>query len=1830
MSPKKVTKNSRPYNCSLKYTKILLSLGWALMLILPTWAGSAFDIQAEIAQAAFLPDTPNASLVTAPHEVVGTALQPRMQFEPNLGQTDPQVHFMARGVGYTVFLTPTEAILVLPAGASQPDTNSTGVDTSTRAKQIIQLQVLEANPTPDIRGVNETPTTVHRLIGADPAHWQTHIPVYAQVRYDAIYPGIDLLYYGNQDQLEYDFIVHPGADPSAITLGIQGADAATLEADGHLRLSLPGGTLRLQKPMLSQTVNGQTTDIPGHFLLRESAPSNPRAPIQVAFAVGAYDPTLPLIIDPLVNYASAFGGEGHDLGEAITVDSAGHGYVVGTTESFTFPVTPQALQDAAVGTDRDVFVTKFDTDTSEILFSTYIGGEGHDRATAVAVDAQGMPYVTGETTSLTFPTQHPLQATLQGSSDAFVLKLATDGSSLLYSTYLGGSGSDHANEMVVNEQGQATLTGMTTSPDFPMMHAPDTSLGHGEAVPQSDVFVSTLDAQGAALQFSTFLGGAGADIGHDLTLDAQGMIYLTGETTKGAGFPVTSGAFQPTYGGGATDAFIAKINPFLAGTPALQYASYLGGSGQDVGLALLIDAQQHAFITGWTTGQGPAPAVAAPRPAPVANAPVGVWGRRNGPPAAEIPARGFRGGMRGFIQPQPAPPPAPVSQVAPPTPLPEFPVTPNAYDATFNGEKDAFIAQVNMVGRGPSALAYASYVGGSQADTGIAIGVDSLDRVCIAGTTASTDYPVKNALADHDTFHGGTDGFVTKFHADPTTLLFSSFLGGSGQETITDMGLDAGNNAYLTGQTRSTDFPLLTSLHDTPLTGEPQALLVKVQDPVTLRLNFVGPLSPAPRVGEISTFGLEWTNLGPDEATGVQLELDFTGISPDILRYVSITNTGGSSNISNCSGSALPGPGGTLTCDVGNIPPTNPAVFNTASVMVEALVVGSFSPNYDAEITANELDATLNTPSVATASIGNIDISPAIVDLTVDFQGSGTGSVVATPGPSSSTATIQNDATLAYDSGTMVSIVATPTGAGPSTSDFNGWTGSGCTSPNSTITVNMTQSRTCNATFNLSTVTVPDVVGQTQAAATAAINAVSGLSVGAVTQATSASVPSGSVISQNPGPGQAPNGSTVALVVSTGPAPVTVPNVVGQTQAAATAAINGVSGLSVGAVTQATSASVPSGSVISQNPGPGQAPNGSTVALVASLGPVQRTLTVTPNPNGTITGPNIDCGGDCTETVNNGTSVALNASPSAGFAFSSWSGCDSTSGSQCVVTLTSNRSVTAAFAPIPRTLTVTSTGSGNGTVTGTGINCGSDCTHTANNGTQITLTASPNPSFFFTGWSVSGSPAATCPGTGTCTITLNTNRTVTATFAANQAPAVEAGPNQVINLPAGANLPINVTLNGTVTDDGLPTLVTPETLWRLLNGPAVISDIANNVMPTMSFPALGSYTMELSANDSILTNADTVIITINDPSAAQVLVPNVVGQPETAAAATLTTVNLTLGTITQELNATVTAGSVIRQTPIGGAFANEGTPVNLVISSGTGLLITTPTDGPDATPGDGVCETSAGTGVCSLRAAIQEANTFPGQQTITLPPDTYTLTLAGENEDAAATGDLDITDDLIIESSTGIATQTIISGNALDRVFDLPPGRGPNVTLHGLTIQGGLISGSTGGGLRNAQGILTVENSVVTANETNGSGGGVSHLGGTLTLRNTQVTNNTSEGLGGGLQTQGGTVSIDGNTRFTGNTANFGGGLSTGGADVTLSNVQIEGNTAVGDGAGIYKFLSPGDLLGSIQAPRVALSNTTVRNNTLVGGDANDCAGYIVNVGNNTFGTTAGCTLLAP
>ena len=302
-----------------------------------------------------------------------------------------------------------------------------------------------------------------------------------------------------------------------------------------------------------------------------------------------------------------------------------------------------------------------------------------------------------------------------------------------------------------------------------------------------------------------------------------------------------------------------------------------------------------------------------------------------------------------------------------------------------------------------------------------------------------------------------------------------------------------------------------------------------------------------------------------------------------------------------------------------------------------------------------------------------------------------------------------------------------------------------------------------------------------------------------------------------------------------------------------------------------------------------------------------------------------------------------------------------------------------------------------------------------------------------------------------------------------------------------------------------------------------------------------------------------------------------------------------------------------------------GSNVNLVVSSGANTTgVNTFDDGADANPGNQVCETQNGNGVCTLRAAVQESNALDGAQTITLPSGTYTISLPGQDEDSGSTGDLDITDNLTITSSSGNPSTVTILGGGLDRVFDIPQGS-PTVTITGVTIQGGNINNSTGGGIRNVAGNLTVEDSVITGNQSAGSGGGLSHLDGTLVISETIVRNNISEGRGGGVQAQDGTVTISGNSQFLNNQANFGGGLSTGNANVSVTNTSMTGNQALGGGGGIYKFLHPGDLFPGVQAPTVRLQGTTLQGNT-----SNDCEGFLINGPNNIIGNTARCNLQSP
>ncbi len=345
-----------------------------------------------------------------------------LQFEANRGQTDKDVRFLSRGPGYGLYLTAGEAVLVL----SKP-----AVD----AKRVaLRMSLVGAAREPQVRGLEEQPGKANYFIGKDRSKWRTNVPTYAKVQYQNVYPGIDLVYYGNQQQLEYDFVVAPGADPGKIVLGFKGADKLEIDAQGELVLHAAGGDIRQHKPIIYQSVDGTRQEIEGSYV-RQGAK-------RVGFQLGAYDKTRPLIIDPVVlAYSTFLGGSDSDGAGGIVVDADGNAYVTGGTASFDFPTTSGAFQSTFPGGfGTYVFVTKLNPTGSGLVYSTYIGGgNGYTVGRGIAVDAAGNAYITGESQSSGYPTTpgafQPANAGVTG--NAFVTKLDPTGSALVYSTYLG-------------------------------------------------------------------------------------------------------------------------------------------------------------------------------------------------------------------------------------------------------------------------------------------------------------------------------------------------------------------------------------------------------------------------------------------------------------------------------------------------------------------------------------------------------------------------------------------------------------------------------------------------------------------------------------------------------------------------------------------------------------------------------------------------------------------------------------------------------------------------------------------------------------------------------------------------------------------------------------------------------------------------------------------------------------------------------------------------------------------------------------------------------------------------------------------------------------------------------------------------------------------------------------------------------------------------------------------------------------------------------------------------------------------------------------------------
>ena len=728
-----------------------------------------------------------------------------LAFVPNRGQTDARVRYSAQQAGMSIFFTRSEAVLALAKA---------------KGKTALALRFMGASPSA-IEGQRPGPGKVSYLLGNKPANWHTGLPTYGQVVYRSLWPGVDMAFKGAGGRLEYEFLLRPGARVSNIGLAYRGIENLTLAPTGDLRIRTSLGVLTDTRPVTYQVIDGKRIPVESRFVLRGGG--------AYGFAVGRYDARRSLIIDPGLVYSTYLGGASDDNGFGIAVDSAGNAYVTGFTASSGFPTTGGAY-DTSFNGGQDVFVTKLNPAGTALLYSTFIGGSSNDQGLAIAVNSSGNAFVTGFTGSTNFPTQKdPLttppvstvyRPTYQGgSTDAFVTKLNSTGTGLVFSTYAGGSGADQGWGIAVHSSGDVYVTGDTTSTNLPVTPAPfrlQATSGGG-----MDAFFLRLDRFAAAAAYMTYIGGSGSDSARAITIDSNRNVYLTGGTTS-TNFPTPVGTSFDISQNGGEDAFATKLtyggSMTVSGvsydTYAYGYSTYLGGSGTDRGLGITVDGTTRAYLTGLTSSTT------------------------------------------------------------------GFPTTAGAFATSYGGgANDAFVTKLNP---GGATLAYSTYLGGSGDDRGQGIALDSATDAHIAGRTSSSNFPTTPGAFDQS-YNGGDDAFVTKLNpAGNAPLLYSTFLGGStGTTGNNDRGMaiavDSTANAYVTGLTASSNFPTTGGAYDTSANGGQDAFVTKLDmigAPYTLTLT---PATATNTVGNPHTVTATVRDFGLSPVPGVTVRFTVSG-----------------------------------------------------------------------------------------------------------------------------------------------------------------------------------------------------------------------------------------------------------------------------------------------------------------------------------------------------------------------------------------------------------------------------------------------------------------------------------------------------------------------------------------------------------------------------------------------------------------------------------------------------------------------------------------------------------------------------------------------------------------------------------------------------------------------------------------------------------------------------------------------------------------------------------------------------------------------------------------
>ena len=942
-----------------------------------------------------------------------------LRFEENIGQTSREVRYVAHGGKYELFLTAQEAVMALrPSGhldfsprhrfATLRNLRESRQN-ARQAKQMtaLGLKLEGSNPQPKITGVDQLPGKVNYFIGNDPTQWHTDVQTFAKVKYAEVYPGIDLIFYGKENHLEYDFIVAQGANPAAIALKVNGARKMRIDSRGDVVVNVPGGEVRLQKPLIYQQVHGKRREVSGSYTIA--------ADHRVRFSVANYDRSEPLVVDPVLDYSTYVGGTADDNASGIAVDSNGNAFIAGNSSSTDFPTTSNGLITANSSGAVAAFVAELNPAGDTLLYSSYIAGSiPGETAYGVAVDPTGKAvYVTGQTLSPDFPTNSTITGFKTGNNPgatagtSFLVKFdptqTTGANSFVYSTFIGGTNGTGPNgdiglAVAADGSGNAYVTGLTdcspgTATDlatFPIVGGFQTTLGNTNGGGNAFLTkINTTVSGSSSLISSSYLGGdavlyLGAsspgygDAGWGVAIDSLANAYVVGTTTSSNLGSLTTTGLALTYPAGNTSntAFFAKINTATAGSQSLSYLTYLGGTGPDFGYAIGTGPNNVAYLTGTTNSSN-------------------------------------------------------------------FPVSSGAYQSTGSQLGVAFVTLMDTSQPVANSLTNSTFVGGGNGDVGYGIRADAQGNAYVAGGTSSGNFPV-TAGALQTTFPAGAfgTGFVLELNPSLSALLYSSFFGGSGDGNGQDIDYAAGialnsstpPNVYIAGQTYSTNLPVA----GTPVAPLHAGLNGTNSDAYVAELTLIPPVTVAPSPFD---FGVEQLTVPtPPQAftvtnnTGSTITFNsivVTGVSP-------AANTDFAKSSDGCS----PSVAAAASCTVNVTFTPSVAAAESATLVLTAVVMNgglTSTEVFDVNLTGT---GSTTVPGIAFKPT-NVSFSPQMLTTTsaampVMLTNSGAGpltiSSIATSGDFAQTNTCPaSPATLPASGTCTINLTFAPTAVGART-----------------------------------------------------------------------------------------------------------------------------------------------------------------------------------------------------------------------------------------------------------------------------------------------------------------------------------------------------------------------------------------------------------------------------------------------------------------------------------------------------------------------------------------------------------------------------------------------------------------------------------------------------------------------------------------------------------------------------------------------------------------------------------------------------------------------------